>query len=115
MYTGKITAKPDLKYKPISFTEIKLPSGYKITLTLTLTRHQPYKWMPMVIRTQSGGQCRSTPVPVPEEDSALPSTARPSTRTEKTLLKKLLFFKPGKSSFQHPPDFPFGGLTSSRS
>lgn len=28
--SGKVKAKPDLRYEPISFTEIKLLSGYKI-------------------------------------------------------------------------------------
>lgn len=28
--SGKVKAKPDLRYEPISFTEMKLLSGYKI-------------------------------------------------------------------------------------
>lgn len=34
--TDKVQAQPDLRYEPISFTEIKLLSGYKITLTLAI-------------------------------------------------------------------------------
>lgn len=29
--SGKVKAKPDLRYEPISFTEMKLLSGYKIS------------------------------------------------------------------------------------